>query len=261
MEEIKNCPHCGAELDRENSFVDIVVDDVLPSGGYTIDQHHCFECDRSVYITSILEVVREEINLDYEKEMQEEEDEYACPKFAAGKCDSCEKCTGNPVDYDNLEDDEGLSPEQLKQIVDTFKDDNAVEAYVDGSYEHSVLKYGSGVVIVKDDKVIDTISKSGTDESLVSMRNVAGEIEAAKLAMNYCIENNITNLILYYDYEGIEKWCSGSWKTNKEGTKAYKAFYDSISKKLNVDFVKVKAHSGNKYNEEADKLAKKAIQL
>ncbi|HHQ8780133.1 TPA: RNase H family protein, partial [Clostridioides difficile] len=29
--------------------------------------------------------------------------------------------------------------------------------------------------------------------------------------------------------------------------------------KLNVKFTKVKAHSGNKYNEEADKLAKKAI--
>ena len=91
------------------------------------------------------------------------------------------------------------------------------------------------------------------------MRNVAGEIEAAKIAMNYCIDNNINNLILYFDYEGIEKWCLGLWKTNKEGTTKYKKFYDNIKDKLNVEFVKVKAHSGNKYNDEADKLAKKAI--
>ena len=49
------------------------------------------------------------------------------------------------------------------------------------------------------------------------------------------------------------------WKANKEGTKLYRDFYNSISKKLKVDFIKVKAHSGDKYNEEADKLAKEAL--
>lgn len=134
-----------------------------------------------------------------------------------------------------------------------------VKAYVDGSYEHSIREYGSGVVIIKNEEVIKTYSKKGNDKDLVGMRNVAGEIEAAKIAMNYCIDNNINNLILYFDYEGIEKWCLGLWKTNKEGTVKYKKFYDNIKDKLNVEFVKVKAHSGNKYNDEADKLAKKAI--
>nr|WP_195237424.1 ribonuclease H family protein [Romboutsia sp. 1001285H_161024_C4] len=134
-----------------------------------------------------------------------------------------------------------------------------VKAYVDGSYEHSIREYGSGVVIIKNEEVIKTYSKKGNDKDLVGMRNVAGEIEAAKIAMNYCIDNNINNLILHFDYEGIEKWCLGLWKTNKEGTTKYKKFYDNIKDKLNVEFVKVKAHSGNKYNDEADKLAKKAI--
>lgn len=134
-----------------------------------------------------------------------------------------------------------------------------VKAYVDGSYEHSIREYGSGVVIIKNEEVIKTYSKKGNDKDLVGMRNVAGEIEAAKIAMDYCIDNNINNLVLYFDYEGIEKWCLGLWKTNKEGTVKYKKFYDNIKDKLNVEFVKVKAHSGNKYNDEADKLAKKAI--
>ena len=147
-----------------------------------------------------------------------------------------------------------------KEIV--IKDEsNLVEAYVDGSYEHCIREYGSGVVILKDGEVQKTYSEKGNEESLVTMRNVAGEIEAAKLAMSYCIDNNIENLILYFDYEGIEKWCTGVWKTNKTGTIDYKKYYDSIKDKLNVKFVKVKAHSGDKYNEEADKLAKKAIGL
>jgi len=147
----------------------------------------------------------------------------------------------------------------LNKSIDKVNYDNRVEAYVDGSYEHSIREYGSGVVILKNNNVEKTYSTKGKKESLVGMRNVAGEIEAAKIAMNYCLDNNIENLILYFDYEGIEKWCTGVWKTNKEGTIEYKKFYDSIKSKLNVEFVKVKAHSGNKYNEEADKLAKAAI--
>lgn len=155
--------------------------------------------------------------------------------------------------------------DEAKEYVDgikiiEFKNlESSVEAYVDGSYEHCIRAFGSGVVILKNNVVEKTYSIKGQDESLVSMRNVAGEIEAAKIAMAYCISNEIENLTLYFDYEGIEKWCMGIWKANKEGTIAYKKFYDSIKHTLNVKFVKVKAHSGDKYNEEADKLAKAAI--
>ena len=138
-------------------------------------------------------------------------------------------------------------------------DVDVAEAYVDGSYEHNLRMYGSGVVILKNNIVEKTYSEKGEEESLVAMRNVAGEIEAAKIAMKYCIKNDIKNLKLYFDYEGIEKWCIGAWKTNKEGTKKYKEFYDGIKNDLKVEFIKVKAHSGNKYNDEADKLAKGAI--
>ena len=148
-----------------------------------------------------------------------------------------------------------------KQEIVIRDESNLVEAYVDGSYEHCIREYGSGVVILKDGEVQKTYSEKGNEQSLVTIRNVAGEIEAAKLAMSYCLDNNIENLVLYFDYEGIEKWCTGVWKTNKTGTIDYKKYYDSIKDKLNVKFVKVKAHSGDKYNEEADKLAKKAIGL
>lgn len=139
------------------------------------------------------------------------------------------------------------------------QNDEYIEAYVDGSYEHCLRAYGSGVVMLKDDIVVKTYSEKGTEESIVGMRNVAGEIEAAKIAMQYCISNNIKKLKLYFDYEGIEKWCSGAWKANKEGTQNYKEFYDNIKEDLDVEFIKVKAHSGDKYNEEADRLAKGAI--
>ena len=91
------------------------------------------------------------------------------------------------------------------------------------------------------------------------MRNVAGEIEGAKLAMQFCIDNHIEEIDIYYDYEGVEKWCTGAWKTNKSGTISYKQFYDEIKKSVKVSFNKVKGHSGNKYNDVADRLAKDAL--
>ena len=91
------------------------------------------------------------------------------------------------------------------------------------------------------------------------MRNVAGEIMGAEKAMRYCLEKGIKNLEIVHDYEGIASWCTGKWQARKEATKAYKAFYDSLAGRLNVTFRKVKGHSGDTYNDAADRLARAAL--
>ncbi|MCI5605048.1 MAG: ribonuclease H family protein [Clostridia bacterium] len=136
--------------------------------------------------------------------------------------------------------------------------ENTVVAYVDGSYNIHTRQFAYGVVIFHDGKEL-TFSQSFSDPELASMRNVAGEIKGAEKAMQYCAENNLSSLEIYYDYEGIEKWCTGAWKTNKSGTIAYKKFYDEISKSVKISFNKVKGHSGDKYNDMADRLAKDAL--
>ena len=77
--------------------------------------------------------------------------------------------------------------------------------------------------------------------------------------MQYCIDNSIDKLDIYYDYEGIEKWCTGAWRTNKEGTSQYKAYYDSVKSQIDIRFIKVKGHSGDVNNDRADLLAKSAL--
>lgn len=131
-------------------------------------------------------------------------------------------------------------------------------AYVDGSYNAVTKEYSYGMVILVDGQEI-TDSKKGSDLELAAMRNVAGEIKGAQAAMQYALDHGIKNLTIYYDYEGIAKWCLGEWKTNKQGTKAYKAFYEQAKQKVSISFVKVKAHSANHYNDMADALAKQAI--
>ncbi len=133
-----------------------------------------------------------------------------------------------------------------------------VAAYVDGSYLHSSKKFSFGAVIFTDGEELH-FKKAFSDPELASMRNVAGEIKGAEFVMQYCAEHNIPAVDIYYDYAGIEKWCSGEWKTNKDGTKAYRDAYLEYSKKVKISFKKVKGHSGNKYNDLVDSLAKSAL--
>ena len=140
------------------------------------------------------------------------------------------------------------------------KTETELTAYVDGSYNTATGEYGYGAVIITADGEVELYEK-GTDQELAQMRNVAGEIKASEAAMRYAMENGYKSITIFHDYEGIARWCTGDWKTNKEGTKEYKNFFDEVSKKIEVSFVKVKGHSGDKYNDKADMLAKRAAGL
>ena len=133
-----------------------------------------------------------------------------------------------------------------------------VEIYVDGSYNSATGEFSYGMVVLLGGQE-ETYSQSFQDEELATMRNVAGEIKGAEAAMQYALDHGIREISIYHDYEGIAKWCLGEWKTNKEGTKAYKAFYDKARSQVKISFVKVAGHSGNKYNDMADELAKEAL--
>lgn len=136
--------------------------------------------------------------------------------------------------------------------------ENTAIAYVDGSYHAATKEYSYGAVIFYQGRE-EHFSEKFSDSERAKMRNVAGEIEGSMCAMRYCLEHQIERLELYYDYEGIEKWCTGAWKANKEGTIAYRDFYRQACERLEVRFCKVKGHSGDTYNDLADSLAKQAV--
>lgn len=148
--------------------------------------------------------------------------------------------------------------EQTGESIDFDLPDGSAVAYVDGSYNAATGEYGCGVVFLADGEEIH-LSRKGTDEELAAMRNVAGEILGAELAMKRAVELGFQRIRIYHDYQGIASWCLGEWKTNREGTRAYKAYFDSIRDMLEIRFVKVKGHSGDRYNDMADQLAKQAV--
>lgn len=154
----------------------------------------------------------------------------------------------------------GASGVQLTSIAAIEPTPDTMLAYVDGSYNAATQEYSAGVVVLWQGREV-TFSEKADDPRLKSMRNVAGEIMGAQIAMKYALEQQASAVIIYHDYEGVEKWCTKAWEAKQDGTKQYKAYYEQAARQLDIRFVKVKAHSGDQYNEQADRLAKDALGL
>jgi len=138
-----------------------------------------------------------------------------------------------------------------------------VRAYVDGSFDAASDRYSCGVVIVETDaegkSETTELNAAFDDAEAAQQRNIAGEIMGSKLAIDHCMANGLKSVEIYHDYEGIGAWADGRWKANNPLTKGYRDYVADARKSMDIRFVKVKAHAGNKYNELADRLAKKAL--
>ena len=130
-------------------------------------------------------------------------------------------------------------------------------AYVDGSYDNKHKLYSYGCVIFSGNSTYTLNSVDFSEDT--KTRNIAGELTGARKAIEWCLEHDIQNLILYHDYIGIQKWADHEWKCNIPLTENYQKFIDGVKDKICIQFCKCKAHTGIRYNEMADQLAKDAI--
>jgi ribonuclease HI len=162
--------------------------------------------------------------------------------------------------FSSLEEAEkymGSSPEEH----DEHKTDDVIMpyAFTDGSFNSATNTYGYGGFLVVNEDEKHPLSGSGNNPEYASSRNVTGEVLGAMAAIEKAIEVGLKDLHIYYDYSGIENWALGNWKANKGCSVMYKEFIDNIDGKIALHFHHVKGHTGIAGNEEADRLAKKAV--
>ena len=128
------------------------------------------------------------------------------------------------------------------------------EVYTDGSFQDG--RYSYGYVFIRDGEVVYESNGVGEDREAAEMRNVAGELTAVMRAVKKA-EALQARILIHHDYSGIAHWVTGEWKTANKFTQAYVVFMRN--RRRFFEFQKVAGHSGDKFNDYADRLAKEAL--
>jgi ribonuclease HI len=127
--------------------------------------------------------------------------------------------------------------------------------YVDGSFKNDKAQWA--FIVVEDDAVVYQ-ERGELVGGINEMRQIGGELKGVIQAICYARRVGIPAKI-HYDYNGIYNWVADgfggkAWQCNKEWTQKYRDFVMANLKHVH-SFVKVKGHSGDKWNEEVDKVA------
>ena len=136
---------------------------------------------------------------------------------------------------------------------------STIEIWVDGSCLQQTdgsLHLGWGLLVKEKSKEIHRDKGNDIPPSAFVHRNVAGEIFGVLKALQWCQAQGITNGTIYFDYQGLESWATGTWQAKLPFTQAYAKTIQESG--ITIHWVKVKAHSGNPENEIVDQLAKEA---
>ena len=127
------------------------------------------------------------------------------------------------------------------------------EIYVDGSFSGGATGYGA--VILKDRNVVEELFGAVDSSEVAGTYQIAGELAAVKQALTWCQKHFVNEVSIYYDYLGIEKWATRQWKANQPVTQAYSQFICECP--IKIHWHKVDSHTGDRWNDRADALAKK----
>ncbi len=142
---------------------------------------------------------------------------------------------------------------------------NELNIYTDGSCLNNPGAGGWGIVVIKSDSSIEEYSKGFTLTT-----NSRMEMKAMYMALKYAekhgkgkvnIHSDSNFIIQAFTQHWLDGWVKKGWKKQKNEPVAnadiWKKIYP-LYKKLDVNFIKVKAHSGIEHNEQVDELARAA---
>lgn len=136
--------------------------------------------------------------------------------------------------------------------------------YTDGSAHPNPGSGGFGVVTVDPKgEVIETYAKhcDNTTNNAEEMKAILYAAYRARLAGESAIIYSDSAYAINTFTNWMYSWERNNWTKSDgkvpENLDLVKAFFD-LSKTMDINFIKVKGHKGNKYNELADKLATSA---
>ena len=135
--------------------------------------------------------------------------------------------------------------------------------YTDGACSGNPGPGGWGAILIYGDKLKEISGAS--KETTNNIMEITAVLEALKLLKVECdvkVYSDSAYVVNSFNQGWIYNWIKNNWKTsNKEPVKnqeLWKELY-GLTKKHKVEFIKVKGHSDNEYNNRCDFLATSAI--
>ncbi len=129
------------------------------------------------------------------------------------------------------------------------------ELWVDGACldDPTGLRFGWAYVIRQDGQELARHASSRILPYMAEHRNVSAELQAVIAGLEHCRQLGLTAVTIFFDYQGIESWAIGVWKTTTRTTQEYHTYIRSCP--LTLVWRKVAAHTGVLLNELVDALA------
>jgi len=138
-----------------------------------------------------------------------------------------------------------------------------VVIYTDGACSGNPGPGGWGSILMYkgNTKEISGAEKNTTN-NIMELTAVIEALKALKFECNVKLYSDSAYVVNAFNQKWIYGWMKNGWKTSsKEPVKNKELWQElySLTKTHNVEFIKVKGHADNKYNNRCDEMARNAI--
>ncbi len=132
-----------------------------------------------------------------------------------------------------------------------------MKIYVDGSYNESLNLAGYAFAVVENEEI-----KFVQKEAMI-LRNgnsVTAELIGVIKALEYCQNQGIQEVTIIHDYNEIPMFAFSYRKTKNPSINSYVRKLREMRETIKVSFLKVKAHTDDRFNNYVDELSRKSIE-
>lgn len=135
--------------------------------------------------------------------------------------------------------------------------------YTDGACSGNPGPGGWGAVLMyKENKKEISGGDNSTTNNIMELTAVIEALKLLKFECNVKLYSDSAYVVNAFNQKWIYGWIKRGWKTSGNEQVKNKELWQelyNLTKKHNVEFIKVKGHSDNEYNNRCDELARNAI--
>lgn len=138
-----------------------------------------------------------------------------------------------------------------------------VTIYTDGACSGNPGKGGWAAILMQGN-IVKHISgaEEETTNNRMELLSVINALSLLKYQCDVTIYSDSAYVVNAFNQGWIENWVENNWRTSGRKAVQNKDLWLrllTLTRRHNVEFIKVKGHSDNQYNNECDRLARKAI--